>query len=164
MQRSKLKSHELGSIKKLTSRQTRLDGLTWVGGITCHPILCPMGKDPLPTPHLPFRKCLTRGKRLPSFWCLPMGCPQHTLRRPQPVVLSLCLQSCFSSASPIGRTPASSPQAGGWDFGWEGSRSSWIQQLLFLHHPHPAGAALHGAQLCSFHDSRWFKHYLKKKK
>lgn len=105
--------------------------------------------------------CLfTRREEGPQDMVSYHGLSQHTLGIPWPATLSLCLQTHFSSVSPVCRIPIPSSQVDGWDFGWEGSRSSWIQQILFL--LHPARAILCGAQLCSFHDSRHFKHYFKK--
>lgn len=66
MQRSKLKSCEQGYIKKHTAGRTRLDGRTWTGGITCHPILCPMGKKSPPDNGLVFPRVFTWRKKAPQ--------------------------------------------------------------------------------------------------
>lgn len=111
-------------MNKAISRSSQLGGQGWMDGhgqevSLVTPSSAPWEKNPLQTLGWSSQECLPRGKRLPRIWCLPMVCPQRTLRRPQPIMLSLRLQARFSSASPVGRTSASSPQAGGMGF-WMG--------------------------------------------
>lgn len=132
--------------------------LGWAEGVTCHPIPCPMEKVPLQTPCLPSQECLPEGRGSLEYGVLPWAVLAYfgdtTTCHAEPVPPNSLL-SCLPCVQDSHTFPPSR-----WMIFWmEESMSSWIQQIPFFLHPHPARAVLCRAQLCSFHDSRYFNNY-----